>query len=262
MVRIQRHNMGDDVLPSPVWPRLIDGLGPTIYAVVATIFIRGWKEKGSPGVHALIFFSSTTMFWQEWYADWGAYLHWNKELTLMPWGSTLWTTPNKPWYVIVTYGLFYSSILSGGYEGFKWTRKQKPDWGYWSTMFWTVMLPFYLWNWATADMFAFYTYHFHYLYVIGPGLDTSRGSLPLLYPAFPFCTFGPFVVWTLDNRDARGRTWFERWFGAGGTAKTTHGQIRQLIAWCIGLNIMYSISLTIPLVAIRVLFLPTSTVVP
>jgi hypothetical protein len=62
MVRIQRHNMGDDVLPSPVWPRLIDGLVPVIYAIVATIFIRGWKEKGSPGVHGLIFFSSTTMF--------------------------------------------------------------------------------------------------------------------------------------------------------------------------------------------------------
>jgi hypothetical protein len=113
------------------------------------------------------------MFWQEWYADWGAYLHWNKELTLMPWGSTLWTTPNKPWYVIFTYGLFYSGILSGGFEVFKWTRKQKPDWGYWSTMFWAVMLPFYLWNRATADMFAFYTHHFYYLDVIGPGLDSS-----------------------------------------------------------------------------------------
>jgi hypothetical protein len=176
----------------------------------------------------------------------------------MPWGSTLWTTPNKPWYVIFTCGLSYSGSLFGGFEVFKWTRKQKPDLGYWSTMFWTAMLPFYLWNWATADIFAFYTYHFHYLYVIGPGLDTSRGSLPLLYSAFPFCTFGPLVVWALDNRDDRGRTWF----GAEGTAKTAYGQIRQLIAWCIGLNIMYSISLTIPLVTIRVFFLPTSTVVP
>jgi len=202
------------------------------------------------------------MFWQEFYADWGAYLHWNEELTLMPWGGTLWTTPNKPWYVIFTYGLFYSGILSGGFVFFKWAQRQKPGWGYWFTMFWTVMLPFYLWNWATADMFAFYTYHFHYLYVIGPGLDTSRGSLPLLYPAFPFCTFGPFVVWSLDNRDAKGRTWFERWFGAGVQPKDTFKQIWQLIAWSLGMNIMYSISLTIPLVVFRNLFLPASLVIP
>ena len=65
MVRIQKHNMGDDVLPLSVWPRWIDGFAPAIYAIVATIFIRSWKEKGSPGVHGLIFFSSTTLFWEE-----------------------------------------------------------------------------------------------------------------------------------------------------------------------------------------------------
>jgi hypothetical protein len=48
MLRIQRHNMGDDVMPSPVWPRMIDGLAPAIYAIVAAILIRSWKEKAPP----------------------------------------------------------------------------------------------------------------------------------------------------------------------------------------------------------------------
>jgi hypothetical protein len=123
------------------------------------------------------------------------------------------------------------------------------------------MIPFYLWNFLSADLFAFYTNHFHYLYVVLIGYDTNRGEVPLLYPAFPFCTFGPFVVASLDLRDSKGRTWFERWFGAEALPKTTSGQLYQLLAWLIGMNIMYSMSHTLPLVFIRILFLPSSTVV-
>jgi hypothetical protein len=132
--------------------------------------------------------SSTTMFWQEFYADWGAYLHWNSDLRLLPSGKTLWTTANKPFYVIFTYGLFYLLILPGNYSLFKWTQKRKPEWGYWNTMFFTVLVPFFFYNMLSADVLGFWTYHFHFLYVISSGLDTSRGLMPLLYPGLPFCT--------------------------------------------------------------------------
>jgi hypothetical protein len=263
MTRVQRHNMSGRVLPPALLPTAIDTIAPAIYIIFLTIFLLGWKEKGRLSVNGLIFITSTTMFWQEFYADWGAYLHWNPDLALMPWGSTLWTTPNKPWYVIFTYGLFYLGILSGNYTLFKSTQKRKPEWSYWYTMFVTVMVPFFFYNMLSADVLGFWTYHFHYLYIIGPGLDTAtHGSMPLFYPGFPFCTFGPFCIWSLDNRDDKGRTWFERWFGAEANPKDLNGQLQQLLAWTLGLNIMYAISLTIPLVVIRIYFLPESTVVP
>jgi hypothetical protein len=114
----------------------------------------------------------------------------------------------------------------------------------------------------SADVLGFWTYHFHYLYAIDPGLNTSRGSMPLLYPGFPFCTFGPFYVWSLDNRDAKGRTWWVRWFVADAEPNIFFGQLKQLLAWTIRLNITYSISLTIPLVVICIFFLPEIIAVP
>jgi len=206
------------------------------------------------------------MFWQEFYADWGAYLFWNKDLALMPWGSTLWTTPNKPWYLIFTYGEFYLSILVATHGTFKWAQKNKPNWGYWwPNMFVTVVLPFFFFNMFAGDLLGFYTYHFHYLYIVGPGLDfwtSTRGSMPLLYPGFPFCTFGAAFIYSTDKRDAQGRIWWERWFGADANPKTFNGVLHQLLAWCLGMNVMYAVCLTIPLVATRVWFLPESSVVP
>ncbi|OCK74388.1 hypothetical protein K432DRAFT_199738 [Lepidopterella palustris CBS 459.81] len=202
------------------------------------------------------------MFWQEFYADWGAYLYFNPRFALIPWGSTLWTTPNKPWYTITAYGWFYSAALPGMVKLFTSVRRRRPEWSYTLVMTLTVLLPFYLWNLTSADSTAFFTYYFHYLYVIGPAMHTSRGSLPLLYPAFPFSLFAPFVVWSIDNRDSKGRTWYERWFGSEPQPKDALGQIRQVLAWCVGMNIMYACCLTVPLVTVRVWFLPESTVIP
>jgi len=262
-----RHNYtppeGVPILPPPINGWIVEQLGSAIFLIVVTQIARGWKQRGYPSVHGLVCLSAVSMFWQEFYADWGAYLYYNAEFWQMPWGSTLWTTPNKPWYTVTAYGWFYSAVLPGTVQLFKWVRRQRPQWSYSFTMITTVMIPFYLWNLFSADMTAHFTYYFHYLYVIGPSFNTERGGqLPLMYPAFPFCTFGPFVVWSLDNRDAKGRTWFERWFGAEARPMDSLGQIKQVLAWCLGMNIMYSICLTIPLVTIRCWFLPTSTVVP
>jgi len=260
----ERHNYIPEggVLPPPINGWIVEKLGSAIFLVVVTQIIRGWQRRGYPSVHALVCLSAVSMFWQEFYADWGAYLYYNDAFWQMPWGSTLWTTPNKPWYTVTAYGWFYSAVLPGTVTFFKWVRTKKPEWSYNFTMITTVLIPFYLWNLLSADLTALYTFYFHYLKIIGPGLTTSRGTVPLMYPAFPFCTFGPFVVWSLDNRDSQGRTWFERWFGSAARPLDTAGQIKQVVAWCLGMNIMYLCCLTVPLVTIRSLFLPSSTVIP
>jgi len=253
---------GVPILPPPVNGWIAEQLGSAFFLVVLTQIIRGWKRRGYPSVHALVCLSAVSMFWQEFYADWGAYLYHNDAFWQMPWGPSLWTTPNKPWYTVTAYGWFYSIVLPGTVTFFKWVRQKKPHWSYTFTMIITVLIPFYFWNMLSGDLAAYYNHSFCYLHVIGLRLHTKMGDLPLSYPAFPYCTFGPAVVWSLDNRDAKGRTWFERFFGSASQPMETRGQIKQVLAWCLGMNIMYLICLTIPLVTFRSLFLPTSLVIP
>lgn len=53
---------------------------------------------------ALCAIGGCSIFWQEFYAGWGGYLLWSDAFPLMPWGSTLWTTPNKPWHTPSAFG--------------------------------------------------------------------------------------------------------------------------------------------------------------
>jgi hypothetical protein len=124
MTRIQRHNLCGEVLPPAIIPKAIDTIAPAIYIVFLAAFLLGWWEKGRLSVNSLVFLSSTTMFWQEFYADWGVYLHWNSDLRLLPSGKKLGTTANKPFYVIFTHGLFYLLLLSGNYNLFRWTQNK------------------------------------------------------------------------------------------------------------------------------------------
>jgi hypothetical protein len=110
MTRVQRRNLCGEVLPSAIIPKAIDTIAPVIYIIFLTAFLLGCREKGRLSVNGLVFLSSTTMFWQEFYADWGAYLHWNSDLRLLPGRKTLWTTANKP---------VLSAFLPGNYNLFK-----------------------------------------------------------------------------------------------------------------------------------------------
>ena len=170
----------EDILPSTPYQAVIEYSNLIGWLVVFPQIVRGWKRRGYPSQTGLIFLSSTTMFWEEFYADWGAYLLWNTEFAMMPWGRIPYTTPSKPWYVLPCYGRFYTVILPGSMKIFKSLRKNEPEWRYWPAMFFVVMFPFYMWNFTSADTAAFYTYYFHYLYVIA--LDwTLHEALGRLY---------------------------------------------------------------------------------
>lgn len=189
-------------------------------------------------------------------------LYYNPDFALLPWGSTLFTTPNKPWYVVTAYGWFYSAAFPRILKLSAAMRRRWPNMSNAVVLTITALIPFYFWNLLSADLLAFYTNWYQYLYTIGPAIQTSKGAMPYVYPAFPFVTFAPFTVWSIENRDSAGRTWFERWCGAEPHPKHFSGQIKQLFAWCVGLNIMYLCSLTVPLITVRLLFLPHSTVIP
>jgi hypothetical protein len=174
---------------------------------------------------------------------------------------------------------------------FKWARTKWPDAPYLVVLFLTTLIPFYLWNLASADGISFLTNWYQYLHPVGPAIHTSSGALPLLYPAFPFSFFAPLVVWSLDRRGPDGRTWFvrllkvpagavnKRWDASTDMLIPHDGdvalqarpaparsalslQLHQVAAWIVGMNLMYAATLTVPLVLIRILTLPDNPFVP
>lgn len=120
--------------------------GPAIFVAVAAYLGYRWYRDRQPSTAALLFIGCFCMFWQEFYADWGAYLFYNPDLHLLPWHHTALTTPNKPWYVLAGYGWFYAGSLPGLLVLFRGIRRRWPTWPYAPTLLLTTVVPFYLWE--------------------------------------------------------------------------------------------------------------------
>lgn len=249
------------VLPPSKVPWAVELGGTAVFVAIAFLLAVRWRREGRPGVPALLFIGCFTMFWQEFYADWGAYLYYNPDLHLLPWHHSAYTTPNKPWYVLAGYGWFYAGALPGLLFAFRKVRAARPAWPYLGTLLVLTVPAFWAWNLITADGVSFLTNWYQYTSTVGPAIHTSKGSLPLIYPAFPFVLFAPMVVASLDRRDDRGQTWFERWLRVPVTDNGVWALAHRLGAWAVGMNLMYAAALTVPLVVIRIAFLHDSAIV-
>jgi hypothetical protein len=69
-------------------------------------------------------------------------------------------------------------------------------------------------------------------------------------------------VASIDRRDANGRTWFERLLGVNQVITGGVQRAHQIVAWIVGMNLMYAVFLTLPLVIARILFFPDNPWVP
>ncbi len=87
-------------LPHPNSPWLVEVGGWIAFIAVAAVLLYRWAKNGEPDTAALLFIGCFAMWWHEFYADWGAYLYYNPDLALLPWGQTPFATPNKPVHVL------------------------------------------------------------------------------------------------------------------------------------------------------------------
>jgi hypothetical protein len=101
-----------------------------------------------------------------------------------------------------------------------------------------------------------------YLESIGPTIHTDKGGLQLIYQGVPLAIFASAVVASLDRRDGTGRTWFERALGVRPVISGCGQRVHQIVAWIVGMNVMYAVFLTLPLVIARMLFFPDNPWVP
>ncbi|MBU1054896.1 MAG: spirocyclase AveC family protein [Proteobacteria bacterium] len=245
--------------PSFIWIQEI--IIPIISIIMLTLFIRQSFRAKALTFGALLYISATTMFWQEWYCDWGAYLLFNPAFSLMPWGSTLWTAPNKPWAIILSYGPFFTTIyllmlaLINKFHN-KYPNLEKNRW------ILVVVIPsFYLFD-LLFEGFAASQGWWSYTDYIGPALATERGNFPVVYPIILFVFYGLITTWMLLRNSPDERVRFESWFGVEGIKAGWKRELTRLVAWIVVMNGLFIIFLSGPLVAVRELFGNPSLLVP
>lgn len=210
---------------------------------------------------SLAMIAGTTMWWQEWYGDWGSYLIYNEDFALIPWGSTLWTTPNKPWSLIPAYGWYYAVALPGTLWLVGRLRQIRPTWGRVTTVVVVVLPIFYIYD-VIVEVLGTYWGWWSYTESVGPAIHSAKGTFPLLFPLAFVCLFVVSAVLLIDNRDDRGHPRFEGWFGVTRVRAGWPQELTRVGVWIVVFNVTYLVTLIGPLVAIRELFGPSSAIVP
>jgi len=210
----------------------------------------------------LMFLGAWGMFWQEYYGNWGGYLLYSPDLHLLPWGSTWWTGPNKPIFIIFSYPVFFTVI----YTVLSWLTK--------SVHRLTPGIPLFITT-VVVSVPLFYGYNFvidassvdagiwNYVHAIGPITRTSSGGIePMIWPPFLFCFYAAIMLYSLIRVDANGHPTFLR---LGRPERFAPGWRREIIRALTSIfwwNLLYWFLLNFPMGLVRQMFGPASSLVP
>ena len=239
-------------------------LFPTVcyvgYAVLLVTGYRDFRKSGRLSLTSLGLLAGTTMWWLEWYGDWGSYLLYNPNYSLIPWHQSTWTTANKPWFMIAAYGLYYAVAIPMGLKVIGAVRRRWPSINRQVSLL--LLVPYFLVEDLLIEIPATHLGWWHYDNVWGPALHSANSDLPLLFPMVFTTAFVIVGCWLIDQRDANDVCDFERRFGVQKAEAGLARELRRLVAWSVTLNATYVGVLIAPLVALRLAFGVDSAIVP
>lgn len=220
----------------PLW--LIAGL------LLAWFMITGVR-RGSLSFAALIFLSSASLFWQEFFSNWGAYLVYSPKFELMAWDAPF-ASPNKPWFMIASYGVYYLTI----FPLILWSaEKLRGAWPALSSLLAIIVvgLPlFYLFNFLFETPA---TTNGWWAYMKSPG--PHFGNYPLIYPILPYSVCGLIMTYVLSLKSPEGVPAIENYRWVQNAAPGLGKELRRLAAWVINMNLMYWFFLCVPITLFR-----------
>ena len=238
-----------------------------LFYVIALLALLTWvvidtRRRGELGVVGLLSIAGFSIFWQEFYADWGAYLLWNPHYHMLPWGKTPFTTPDKPAMTPISYPVFMTIAFLAMLALQKWAR------GRWSNVHplvlslitaGPVLVAFNL----VTEYFAVKTLGlWTYVDTFGPALHTSAGTMPLLYPNLPFGVFGAVTAFLIGWTNAEGRPRFEALIAKPGLPRGFKREFLRALAWVLTFNVTYWLFLVMPTIVLRLIFGGPSDLVP
>src|SRR5437588_1052308 len=245
--------------PTASW--VMEVLGPIVFLGFIVWAVVDTRRSRRLSLVSLALIAGTTMWWQEWYGDWGSYLLYNPHFRLLPWRSSLWTTPNKPWFVIAAYGGYYAVIFPLMLALIARVRSARPTWNRHVVAIGVSLVLFYAWDLLVeggASVLGWWSY----TDVAGAAIHSSKGTFPLLFPILLFCFFGVVATWILDQRDDLGRFRFEVVAGVGRVREGWRRELGRAGAWVVLFNGLYVVCLIAPLVAWREVWGAASALVP
>lgn len=252
-----------DALGKPLTPSIAEAiLSPTntwvfnwpnyiLWGVLSLIFVIQAYRTGKLGFAALLFWSMTTAFWQEFYADWAAYLVYSPSFDLIPWDSA-YTSPNKPWFVLPAYGNYFLPIDAL----MVWTaaniRKFVPSMPIFISALIVATPLFYAFNFfieGTAVANGWWAY----LESPGPKYHMQNGTnYPLVFPVIPFVIYGAIACTVLSLKAPTGVLRIENFAWLQTMPSGVKKEALRLLVWCVMMNLVYWFGFTFPLMLLRI----------
>jgi hypothetical protein len=218
-----------------------------------------YKKRLSIGL--LILVGALFTSWQEFFGDWGAYLYWNPDFPLLPWGEMAFTTPAKPVFIPFSWGWYLTLIYTLLVTLLSWLQGKLPNWPKLLVVFVVAGPLFYGYNIYSEGLAADMAW-WGYAETFGPVAQGTYAKYPLVWPAVSLVAWSVTILWLLTLKDEQGFWWHEGKLGIDKLA----GGIQQAAARFGGFILLFNLSclliVTIPCIAVRVLWGVDSPIVP
>jgi hypothetical protein len=240
-------------LEAPFAPWIFEYVLSAFGLVLVGLFVRASIRAHELTFALLVTLSGATMWWQEWYADWGVYLLYSPKFHLMPWGATQWASPNKPWFMPFAYAWYYGLIYIGMTGAIFALRRKKRGLGKLASVVIIAVPFFYLWDLCVETVsvgLGFWTY----FDTFGPSIKFASTAISLVHPLLIFTIYGVIAAYVLANRDEDGHAKFESVFRAQAVRLGWRRESVRLIAYIVTMNVMFLVFMSIPMIVVRELF--------
>lgn len=230
-----------------IFQYLLSGLAIALIVVLAVRSARA----GEMSFALLVTLSGMSMWWQEYYADWGVYLLYSPRFHLMEfWKSTPWASPNKPWFMPLAYAWFYGTIYVAMVATILWVRRTRPSWPL-PVVVLAVAAPFfYLWDLFVETISVGFGY-WTYFDAVGPTIRFSHTNMPLLHPLLVFTVYGVIAAYVLTPPGPGDKPRFESRAGVDRVARGWRREIARLGLYVVVMSVLFFVFMSVPMIAIR-----------
>ena len=209
----------------------------------------------------LLLIAGSSAFWQEFFADWGAYLAWNPAFARLPiWGDMAYTTPVKPLFIPFSWGWWFAVSIPLLTSLVLWLKRRFPARSPYSLAMLTafpLFLAYQIYVEGSSVANGWWTYDV----IIGPALETENGRLPLIFPLLIGLWAGWFIG-MLADRDENGFMPHELRAGVPAIPVGGHREWTRLWSMIVAFQVTFFIVNVIPAIIGRALFGGPSLLVP
>jgi len=193
---IAAQTMGDPVNPWVMETGSMYLWGILLAAAVILLF-----KNGKLPLFGLMLIAGSSGFWQEFFADWGAYVAWNPQFARLPfWGEMAYTTPIKPLFMPFSWGWWFAvsiPLLTSLVLFLKRRFPARSVYFFGMVTAFPLFLAYQIYVEGSSVANGWWTYDS----VIGPAIESEQGRLPLVFPLLIGLWAGWFVGMLADRNE-------------------------------------------------------------